>query len=103
MVDVKKKSSAKKDKPAKQAEITLPESADISAASRLKEQLLSAFSSGGEVVFDADKVQRITTPAMQLLLAAAHKMERMVIMQPSEAFARSADDLGVKQLLKKAG
>lgn len=53
------------------AKLTLSPVLDIAAASELKQELLNAVASGGCINVDASAVQRITTPCLQVLAAAA--------------------------------
>jgi anti-anti-sigma regulatory factor len=51
--------------------LKLPPVLDTAAAGELKRELLEALGSGGCINVDASAVQRITTPCLQIMAAAA--------------------------------
>jgi len=53
------------------ATISLPSILDITAAADLKRELMEALASGGSLNVNAGAVQRVTTPCLQILAAAA--------------------------------
>lgn len=54
--------------------LSLPPVLDIAAAAELKRELLEILASGNPVNVDASAVQRVTTPYLQVLAAAARSI-----------------------------
>ena len=54
--------------------ISLPSILDITAAAELKRNLLEALASGSSISINASAVQRVTTPCLQILAAAARSV-----------------------------
>lgn len=90
-----------------QFRLALPPVLDISAAKEFHIQLKDAVSGvgNGRVVFEADKVERITTPGMQLLVAAAKTIQgnkgTVAVANPSDIFCHTLTDLGLTAQLNE--
>jgi len=65
--------------------IVLPPAADGPQTQALKDALGEAFEEGIGITIDASGVQRISTPAIQVLVAAAFEAERRRIPVPTYA------------------
>ncbi|MDB2414576.1 STAS domain-containing protein [Rickettsiales bacterium] len=93
-------SSAKNSKKEK-ISITLPEVMDISTAESILEQLKKA----GDISLDASKVEKITTPGVQLIISADLSMQNnkgsFSIENPSDIFTSSLNNLGFSEKLKE--
>jgi anti-anti-sigma regulatory factor len=80
------------------ARVTLTPVVDLTAAESLKDALLDACGGTGSVVIDGAAVERIDTPALQILLAAAavlHSENRVFsLVGPSQALMDAMADLG---------
>ncbi|WP_417797870.1 STAS domain-containing protein [Terasakiella pusilla] len=78
---------------------------DMSAADSLLDALRSCVSSYSHLVLDASVVERISTPCIQVLLAAAFKVEknggRFSMKNVSPTFERGMRDLGLSDYLRK--
>lgn len=72
---------------------------DIAAAPPLRDALIGAMSSDAPFKVDAAAVERISTPCVQVILAAAKAMEQsnreFTLFGPSDAFVTAFDDLGL--------
>lgn len=79
------------------AHIVLPPVLDLTAAATLKQALLDALLAG-DVVVHAQNVERIGTPALQLLVAAVVAGAR--IAEASAALCNTASILGLSTALK---
>ena len=79
--------------------IKLPAQLDMTALSGLREELVAAMESAGTLQVDGSRVERVGTPAIQLLLATAKAFSaegrRFVLKSPSEALSSALDDLGL--------
>lgn len=84
-------------------EINCEESMDISMVANFRSQFIQALESGQPVVLDASQVERADTAALQLLSAFFHdanaQQQSVEWKSPSEILCRSADLLGLSQLL----
>jgi chemotaxis protein CheX len=80
-------------------QIKLPSQLDLGALPNLKEELLGAIASTGGVVLEGSDVERVGTPAIQLVLAASKEFSasgrRFALQAPSEALALAFDELGL--------
>ena len=87
------------------ARIDLPEILDLSAAESLKAALSAALSDGKPFTLDAERVERLSTPCLQVLLSAERAMKEADIpfslANPSDAFIDTFNDLGVFSHLKQ--
>lgn len=84
--------------------ISLPAVADLTQAAALKEQLERGLMSGSGIVVDAAAVQRISSPCLQVLVAAAAAFEKtggqsFTIADPSAALLETVSMLGLKDAL----
>lgn len=81
----------------------LPATLDLTAAEALREQLLDACSRPGDVPVDAAAVDTITSPCIQVLLAASRSLtdqgRRMIVTDPSPSFDAAFADLGLGTFL----
>lgn len=74
--------------------LILPAVLDRQAANDLSAQLKSHLDGNGAVRADASAIEVLTTPCIQLLLAAA-KDDRLSVLAPSAEFRSAFDDLGL--------
>jgi anti-anti-sigma regulatory factor len=78
----------------------LPESMDIASAQELFKTFTGYTKKPADITLDASKVERITTPAIQLILALAKTLEAdkhsLSIASPSEQFVAAFEDLGLQ-------
>lgn len=85
--------------------LKLPGTLDIVMAGALKEALLYARSLNKKLVLDGSDVEQLSTPAIQLILAAQVELSEAgfeaVLLRPSEEFASAFDDLGLFSALMK--
>ena len=77
----------------------------MSAAAPLKEVLQKALAKGCPLTLDAGSVERLSTPCVQILLAAVTAMKAAdvscTLLRPSDAFIDSFNDLGLFPVLKQ--
>jgi anti-anti-sigma regulatory factor len=80
-------------------QIALPPVVDLAYAPTLKTTLVAALDRQSGLDIDAGAVQRITTPCLQILAAAAKSFEkcgaRLTISKKSAGFCEAASVLGV--------
>jgi anti-anti-sigma regulatory factor len=85
--------------------LALPAVLDIAAAHGLKEALLDAGSSSASLIIDGANVERVGTPALQVLLAAARELgggeRRFALTNPSPALRAAFADLGLAAELQR--
>ena len=78
---------------------------DIRAAEPLKGVLQKARDKGHPLIIEAGSVERLTTPCIQVLLAAAEALKEagisFTLSKPSEAFVDSFNELGLFPALKQ--
>ena len=78
---------------------------DIRAAEPLKDVLRKALSKGKPLAVDAASIERMSTPCIQVLIAAATAMKdtdtAFTLMSPSDAFIDSFNELGLFPVLKQ--
>jgi anti-anti-sigma regulatory factor len=83
----------------KESRITFGPVLDIRTAGPLRDGLQKALKRGKPVVIDAAQVDRLSTPCIQVLLAASKSAEagggRIVLAQASDAFVAAFGDLGL--------
>ena len=83
----------------KESRITLGPVLDIRAAGPLRDGLQKALKRGKPIVLDAAQVDRLSTPCIQVLLAAGKTAEagggRIQLAQASDAFVAAFSDLGL--------
>ena len=82
----------------------LPSQIDISSAAKLCDDIKAIYTSNN-ITLDAGKVDRITTPGIQILLAitttAKSRGGLVTITKPSEIFQSIISDLGFSNQLKE--
>ena len=72
------------------------ENLDIYTADKLKETLLELVGKGSrKVVLDMKKVERLTTPALQVILSAKKTFEEVQVKSLSKAVAEDLERFGV--------
>ena len=87
--------------PVPDGPVTVPLSPvlDITASEPLRDSLLEASASGRKVVIDASAVERLSTPCIQVILAAGRSFKEQgleySLFSPSETFVSAFDDLGL--------
>ncbi len=78
---------------------SLPESADILEAEAILQQCSEAVEADKTVVIDASKVEKLTTPVVQLLLALEKNLNAnshaLLLDKPSDAVVDVFDTLGL--------
>ncbi|MHC4447657.1 MAG: STAS domain-containing protein [Planctomycetota bacterium] len=78
---------------------------DIRAAEPLRDVLRRAISKGGPLALDAGSVDRMSTPCIQILIAAAAAVKEaettFTIVGPSDTFIESFNELGLFPVLKQ--
>jgi anti-anti-sigma regulatory factor len=83
----------------KESRITLGPVLDIRAAVPLRDGLQKALKRGKPLILDAAQVDRLSTPCIQVLLAAGKSAEGadnpMVLAHASDAFVAAFTDLGL--------
>ncbi len=86
-------------------QLKLAATMDLRAAEPLLLSMQESLGMGGKVVVDAAAVDRLSTPCVQVLIAALQHMEQngtpFVIKSPSDAFVSAFDDLGLFSFLMK--
>ena len=92
-------------KSGKTASIALPEVLDLSTAASLKTALAAALEDRRPITLDAGQVSRLSTPCLQVLIAAERAMKAadvpFTLVNPSDAFVDTFNDLGVFSQLKQ--
>ena len=88
--------------------LKLPAVADLTFAPTLQQSAEQALSNSTGLTIDASEVQRIFTPCLQVLLAAARNFQnaggaQFTIANPSEAFCESVSSLGLSAALGISG
>ena len=82
----------------------LPAQVDISSAASFFDSVNAAYASGS-ITFDASKVDRITTPGVQILLSATKTAKenggKASVLEPSESFKTIISDLGFSNQLNE--
>lgn len=85
--------------------IYLPAKIDISTVSQFFEEIKPIIAVNKDVVFNASKIDRITTPGIQILISATKTIKanggKASISWPSEAFKNIISDLGFSNQLKE--
>ncbi|MBL8669606.1 MAG: STAS domain-containing protein [Alphaproteobacteria bacterium] len=80
---------------------------DVVAAPALKRALLELSKAGRRIAIDAEGVERITTPCVQVLLAARRALasagHELLVGPSSPAFRLAFDDLGLSEELQLWG
>lgn len=77
----------------------LPEILDLGGAESLKHGLVEVAGAAEALAIDGGNVERVSTPAIQILLAVARDLSEknrpLVLRNPSEALKAAFDDLGL--------
>lgn len=85
--------------------LELPPILDMAVAGSLKVCLLEAVALAKPLVIDAAQVERLSTPCIQVLVAAGTALQEAGIgfslHRPSEAFADAFNDLGLFSVLMR--
>jgi anti-anti-sigma regulatory factor len=83
----------------------LPEVLDIAAAPALKEGLIEAGSATDQITVDGSKVERVSTPVVQVLAAAARDFtaegRSFQLRDASQPLVFAFEDLGLAEDLKR--
>ena len=86
-----------------EAKIECGEVVDISTASDLYQQLNNVLQQEGPVTLNAESIERIDTAALQMFVCFVQEVQRrnrqVHWQSPTEALLRSANHLGLKQVL----
>ena len=81
----------------------LPQTLDLTAAQSLQQSLLTSLG-GGAVILDASAVERMSTPCVQVLLAAGRAADLagspLQIIEASDVFRAALADLGLQAEFK---
>lgn len=83
----------------------LPDVLDLLSAGEIHAQFMEFADSGENVVIDASHVVRITTPAVQIIVALSQYLHSIdasfEITNPSESFTEAFNFLGLMDFLKQ--
>lgn len=83
--------------------MVLPKVLDISSAGVLKNSLLSVITDGATVELDAEQVQRVTTPCLQVFAAAAkhseHSGGELHFINVPDEFRNAVKAVGLSEIL----
>ncbi len=86
-------------------EIRLPAQLDLASLTALKEELTSAATSANSLIVDGSNVERVGTPAIQLILAAAKAFSgegrQFTLEAPSQPLSAAFDDLGLAEVTRQ--
>lgn len=81
----------------------LPAVMDVQATGILKRHLMEQIECGGSVVIDAEALERVSTPALQCLIAAqiyfAELGRDFSIARPAPCLLAAVADMGIHELL----
>jgi chemotaxis protein CheX len=84
---------------------SLPQTLDLTQAHGLQQSLMALLGGGGAVVLDASAVERMSTPCMQVLLAAGLAAQaansQLQIVNASDVFLAAVADLGLQPQFTK--
>lgn len=88
--------------------IALPAILDLTRVAELKVELEEALSRASDAVVDASEVQKVTSPCLELLVAAKRSFAEaggidLRLQSPSPAFIDTARTLGLADLLELPG
>src|SRR3979411_1274126 len=72
--------------------VTLPAVLDLAAADTLLVTLRQSLAADPSCRLDASKVERLTLPGMQVILAALRSSEKVQVVNPSASFCATFDD-----------
>lgn len=80
---------------------------DIANATSFHERLERALADNPQLVLNGEGVERVTTPSIQLILAAALSLQegggRLLIENPSDVLKQAIEDLGLTSQLQCKG
>ncbi|MEH6476535.1 MAG: STAS domain-containing protein [Sneathiella sp.] len=83
------------------AMVPLPHILNLSVAEELREKFLQHLPLGTDLELDASQVETITTPCIQVIVAAGISIEdvgnKLTIHNPSTAFSDAFSDLGLTE------
>jgi anti-anti-sigma regulatory factor len=90
------------------AQVRLPKIADLTYAADLKALIIEALDTGKGLEIDASEVHSITSPCLQILVAAATSFREMpgislAFSKPSAAFSLAAKTLAIGDVLGLQG
>lgn len=84
-----------------QGEVELPEILDLTSVQELRERLATALAEHNSIHIDAGKVERVGTPAVQVLLAVGRDLtaddRKIIITKVSDVFKSAFRDLGLDE------
>ncbi len=88
-----------------EANIILPEILNLGVAEELREEFVATIAPQSDLTIDAGKVETITTPCLQVLIAAGHFVEQdggsVRIANPTSPFTQAFQDLGLNSIFDK--
>ncbi len=83
----------------------IPQQVDISSIIAFLELCKNSISENENLILQASKVEKITTPGAQALIAASNSLKnngkKLIIKEPSEIFNNVFQDLGLSNQLKE--
>ena len=86
-------------------EITLEPFLDIILVDGLRTRLVEAIEKTGKLALDGSKVERITTPCIQLFIAADQELsqngEGLKLLQASDAMVSALKDMGLEETYQR--
>jgi chemotaxis protein CheX len=92
-------------KTATNATISLPGILNLGMAESLREEFIQCLAANSEIIIDAQKVDNITTPCLQIIIAAGRSMEEsescLILKNPSTAFTDAFRDLGLTNFIEE--
>ena len=78
---------------------------DIVLAEELKRRLLDGIEKAGELILDASKVERITTPCIQLFIVADQELSQddkgLKIVNATDAVVSAFQDIGLEKMYQR--
>jgi len=84
---------------------TLPREMDLLAAEALKEGLLNMLNLGGDLILDASEVERVSTPCIEVLIAAESAFDASArgfkMPEPSTSLSEAFMALGLADRIEK--
>ncbi len=85
--------------------IELPSIMNLSVAENLREVFLEHMASDNDLSIEASKVDTITTPCVQVIIATGRSLEEtgksLAILNSSPAFDKAVTDLGLTEIFAK--
>jgi len=87
------------------AAIELEAISDLSVAGDLRDLLAAMINGSRDIIVGASKVERVTTPCVQVLISCSSELEaggyKFRLQEPSQQFCDSLIDLGFENLMEK--